>query len=79
MKKVISTILGFEWVQNVALKKVARAAAGGVFVLAAKYTAFGAILAGFGMQPEAVTNGITVLGLMALEALRGWAKHSDKK
>jgi len=78
MKKIISVVLGFEWVQTAALKKIARAAAGGVFVLGAKWAGLGAGLAAFGLTADSVSNGLIVLGLMALEALRGWAKHSDK-
>ena len=78
MKKILSMVLGFEWIQNIGAKKVARAAAAGLFVLAGKWAWLALGLSAFGLTPEAVSSGLVVIALAALEALRGWSKHSDQ-
>ena len=51
MKKILSMVLGFEWIQNIGAKKVARAAAAGLFVLAGKWAWLAEGLSAFGLTP----------------------------
>ena len=76
MKSVISSILGFEWVQDVALKKACRMAANALMVLAAKSATVAGIVSAFGLTNDTLYNGLVAAGVVALEAIRGWAKHS---
>jgi len=78
MKKIISTIIGFEWVQNVAAKKVARAAALALVALGAKSQFVAGLLAAAGLTAAGIEAALVVLLLAGLEWVRGWAKHSDK-
>ena len=77
MKKIISTILGFEFIQNIAAKKAARAAAAALLVLAGKSKVGAAILVAAGITSASLEAALIVALLAGLEALRGWAKHSD--
>jgi len=78
MKKIISSILGFEWIQSIAAKKVARVVAGALIVLAGKSKVVAAILVAAGVTSASMEAAWIVALLAGLEALRGWAKHSDK-
>jgi len=78
MKKIISTILGFEFIQNIAAKKVARVVAGALIVLAGKSKVAAAILVAAGVTSASMEAALIVALLAGLEALRGWAKHSGK-
>ncbi len=76
MKNVISSILGFDWVQDVALKKACRMGANALIVLAAKSPVVAGIVSAFGLTNDTLYNGLIAVGVVALEAIRGWAKHS---
>ena len=78
MKKIISSILGFEWIQSIAAKKVARVVAGALIVLAGKSKVVAAILVAAGVTSASMEAALIVALLAGLEALRGWAKHSGK-
>jgi len=74
MKKILGTILGFEWVQNVMLKNAARAAAVAIIALAAKTPWVAAILSAFGITNDSLVTGLIAIGVAILGAIRGWAK-----
>jgi hypothetical protein len=74
MKKLLGTLLGFEWVQNVMLKNAARAASVALLALAAKTSWAAPILSAFGITGDAMTGGLIAIGIAILGALRGWTK-----
>ena len=78
MKKAISWLLGLEFIQHVAAKKVARVVAAALIVLAGKSKVVAAILVAAGVTSASMEAALIVALLAGLEALRGWAKHSDK-
>ena len=74
MKKILGTILGMEFIQNVVAKNAARAAAVALLALAAKTPWVAAILASFGLTSESITAGLIAVAITILGALRGWTK-----
>jgi len=74
MKKILGTILGFEWVQNVMVKNAARAGAVALIALSIKTPWVGDILASFGLTSESITTGLIASGIAILGAIRGWTK-----
>jgi hypothetical protein len=74
MKNMLASLLGFDWIQNFAAKKLCRAAAAAMVALAAKSKAAAVILAAFGLSGAGIEAGLVALSLSALEYIRIWAK-----
>ena len=77
MKKLIAGVLGFEWIQNIVLKKVARVATTAAFALTAKSSIVAAVLAAAGVTSASAEAAVIVAAMAGLEAVRNWAKHSE--
>lgn len=78
IKRIISYVLGLEFIENVAAKKISRIAAAGLVVIAGKSKVVSAIFVAAGITDANAEAAILVAILAGIEALRGWAKHSDK-
>ena len=74
MKSIIGVLLGFEWIENIAVKNAARVLAVAILALAAKTPWVASALAALGITGDALTNGLIAVALAILGAIRGWSK-----
>ena len=75
MKKLITGLLGFDWIENIILKKTVRAVSIALVALASKSKIAALVFSAFGLSGDNLNTALTALALGLLELYRTASKN----